>query len=108
VFTQAGITTTGVRLVCFAQVSRWGRSGIVWGWLMRWPSGDMAWCSSTQACWGEQVHIHDMISIPLKNSWGPSWPLEPAAGARHWIEKGVAPDADEWQARRLVRDAQDG
>jgi hypothetical protein len=106
-FTQAGINTHPVAVVCFARVSRNRRGGgMRWCWLMRWASGDMAWCSSTMASWGEQVHFHNVFELD-HGVWGPSWPTDPAAGARHWIEKGVAPDANSWKAELQVEALQE-
>lgn len=61
-FTQAGFRPIS-GAICRALVSRLGRSGVVPGWLVRWPSGDVAWGSRTQVVWPEHVHIHSFFHV---------------------------------------------
>jgi hypothetical protein len=95
-FTQAGICTVGARFVCAARVSRLGRGGVVWGWLMRFRRGDLAWGSHTQVCWPEQVYIHSYIESPALGL--PAWPLDPNERAREWLELGVDRNASGFRA----------
>lgn len=74
-FTQAGFSHAGIRVGCFARLSKLGKSGIRWCWLIHWPCGDRAWASPSRICWGEQVDIHNVIELPLRLGWGPSSPL---------------------------------
>ena len=61
-FTQAGFSRI-YRVICAARISRLGRSGIVSGYLVRWPSGDVAWGSRTQIVWPEHVYIHGFFHV---------------------------------------------
>ncbi len=64
-FTRAGFSHR-IRAICAARVSRIGRPGVVRGYLVRWPaSGDLAWASSTQICWPDQVLIHSFFHVPV-------------------------------------------
>src|SRR5713101_229348 len=103
-FTRAGLLTAGIRAICRAKVSMTGQGGRTWAILIAWPGGDWAWASSSRICWGDQVQVHDLIEGARAARWGPSWPMDPRHGAQHWIEKGVAPSADQWQARAKLRD----
>ena len=94
-FTQAGFSVAGARRVAWARVSRLGRSGIVWGFLVRWPCGDLAWGSRTQVCWPEKVRIHSLLDGPAP---GPHWPLDPEDGAREWLALGVDPNRGGFRA----------
>ena len=100
-FTKAGFSTTRIRAICRAKVSRVGKPGWTWGILIVWPEGDWAWASSSRVCWGDQVQI---LSLLPDAEWRPSWPTDPRHGAQHWIEKGVAPDANRWQAQAELQD----
>jgi len=62
-FTRAGFSQK-IRSICVGLVSRIGRPGVVRGYLVRWPAcGDVAWASSTQICWPDQVIIHSFIRL---------------------------------------------
>jgi hypothetical protein len=76
-----------------------GKSGWTLATLIVWPGGDWAWGSSSRVCWGDQVQI---LSLIEGRRGGPSWPTDPREGAQHWIEKGVAPDANRWQAEMTL------
>lgn len=56
-FTQAGFRRD-YQVIGRGDVSMIGRSGIVPGVLLRWPTGDVAWGSRTRIVWPEHVHIH--------------------------------------------------
>lgn len=74
-FFKAGINTEGAEVVCFARASlRKGGRGVTWCWLMRWPCGDLAWCSPSAVHWGDRVLLHGIIRRET-GGWCQSWPL---------------------------------
>lgn len=61
-FAQAGINTSSARIVFYARLSPWGKSGTVWAYLFRWPCGDRAWVSRRfGVLWPHRVHIENVI-----------------------------------------------
>ncbi len=76
-FTQPGFNLRRVRTLGWARVSLTGKSGIVWAKLTIWPSGDIAWVSSTRVCWPERVHVHSILRPgPRSRWWGESWSVD--------------------------------